>query len=50
MTHQTNPQTSPLWADMTPEDFGEEPTTVQGALFAEPDPTGTLDLFDSVEE
>jgi hypothetical protein len=34
------------WQAMSAADFGEETRPVQGALFQEPDPVGTLDLFD----
>lgn len=39
-----------VWAEMTAGDFGRPVQPVQGALFAEPDEFGTLDLFDSAGE
>lgn len=38
------------WLDMTAADFGQETDPVQDALFPEPDPCGTLDLFDAPTE
>lgn len=46
------PNTNPAagWPEMTPDDFGEVLRPVQGALIPEPDPCGTLDLFDTLDD
>lgn len=38
------------WTAMQPELFDTDAKPVQEALFAAPDKTGTMDLFDSLED